>query len=223
MLAGHVAVALAAKRTAPEVSLGALTLAALLPDLLGAIFLLSGLEHIEIHQGVGAANYLTLTSIGFSHSLVMDALWASLFAAAYFTARRRPRGAWIVFAAVLSHWVLDWLSHRPDMPLVPGGRGFGAGLWTSVGATLLVEGGMWLAAIALYVTSTRAKQRIGVYAFWIGALLLTTAWYNNIAGSPPPHPRAAPVASLVFFSLVIVWAYWLDAKRLASAQPVSAS
>jgi hypothetical protein len=60
----------------------------------------------------------------------MDGLWAALLAAAYFLKRRNPRGAWVIFGPVLSHWLLDWISHRPDMPLVPGlHRYFGLGLW----------------------------------------------------------------------------------------------
>src|SRR5215831_5308230 len=201
MLTGHVAVALAAKRAEPRFSLGTWTLATLLADLLGGVFVLAGVERVEFRPGKGAANYLDFANIGFSHSLIMDVLWASLFAAAYFAIRGNRRGAWLLFAAVLSHWFLDWLSHRPDMPLIPGGRRFGLGLWTSVGATLIVEGGVWLAAIALYVERAHARKRIGVYAFWTGVVVLTLAWYNNIAG-PPPDPHAAPIASLIFFLLV---------------------
>lgn len=144
MLAGHVAVGLAAKRVTPRVSVGTLVLAAVLPDLLWAIFLLAGIEHVEIGAGRGAVNYLRAGDIALSHSLLADAIWGTLLAAAYFFARHYARGAWMLFAVVMSHWVLDFASHRPDMALAPGvHRYFGLGLWNSVTATVIVEACGW--------------------------------------------------------------------------------
>src|SRR5437588_5182684 len=70
------------------------------------------------------------------------------------------RAGWLLSAAVLSHWLLDgrypgMVSHRPDMPLAPGigltfGL-FGLGLWNSIPATLIIEGGFWFLAVTLYV------------------------------------------------------------------------
>ncbi|MGA2575851.1 MAG: metal-dependent hydrolase [Bryobacteraceae bacterium] len=214
MLVGHIAVGLAAKRITPRVSLGTTVLAALLPDLLWCIFLLAGIERVELKPGRGAVNYFGASDIAFSHSLLMDAAWGALFATAYFFARHYARGAWMLFAAVMSHWLLDFVAHNADMALAPGvHRWFGLGLWNSVAATVVVEGGMWLFAIVLYVRATRAKSRRGVYAFWIGIVILTLAWHSNIAGPPPPSVRAMAVTSLIFFSLVVAWAYWMNRLR----------
>jgi len=160
MLVGHIAVGLAAKRVTPRVSLGTLVLAALLPDLLWCIFLLAGIEHVEIKPGRGAVNYLAASDMALSHSLLMNAAWAALLVAAYFFARHYARGAWMLFAAAMSHWLLDFVAHRPDMALAPGvHRYFGLALWNSVAATVIVEGGMWVAAVIVYVRATRAKGR----------------------------------------------------------------
>jgi hypothetical protein len=146
----------------------------------------------------------------------MDAAWGALLATAYYLARHYARGAWLLFAAVMSHWLLDFIAHRPDMALVPGvHRYFGLGLWSSVAATVIVEGGMWLIAIVVYVRCTRPRNRTGVYAFWIVVAFLTVAWYGNIAGPPPASPRAMAVNSLIFFSCVIAWAYWMNRLRPA--------
>ncbi|HYY58073.1 MAG TPA: metal-dependent hydrolase [Pyrinomonadaceae bacterium] len=218
MLVGHFAVGFVAKRLEPKLSLGTLVLAAMLADFLWCIFMLAGLEHLRIKPGKGAANYGDAYDIALSHSLLMDAIWAALFAAAYFLRRRYPRGAWIVFAAVMSHWLLDFIAHRPDMPLAPGVREyFGLGLWTSIPATVIVEGGFWLLAIILYARATRPGNRAGVYVFWGVIALLTLAWYNNIAGPPPPDVRTVGISSLVFFSLVVAWAYWMNRLRPARA------
>ena len=204
MFVGHFAVAFVGKRIEPRVSLGTLVLAAILADFLWLIFLIAGLEHVEIKPGLGAANYFVARNIALSHSLLLDAIWAALFAAAYFLRRRYPRGALILFVVVLSHWLLDVVAHKPDMPLAPGGQSyFGLGLWTSIPATLIVEGGCWLLAIILYARATRPKNRAGSYAFWSVLVLLTLAWYNNIAGPPPRDPHTAPFVSLIFFSLIV--------------------
>jgi membrane-bound metal-dependent hydrolase YbcI (DUF457 family) len=219
MFVGHFAVGLAAKRAAPAVSLGTLVLAAMLADLLWCLFLIAGIEHVQFTPAMGAANYFHATDIAMSHSLLMDGVWAALLAAAYFARRRYPRGAWVLFGAVLSHWLLDWIAHRPDMPLAPGTRTyFGLGLWASVPATLLIEGGFWLLAVIFYARTNRPKGRAGIYFYWTVVALLTLAWYGNIAGPPPRDPHT-PYVSLIFFSLAVAWAYWMN--RLCPSAAIS--
>src|ERR1700729_2494721 len=104
MLAGHVAVGLVAKRIEPRISLGTGILAALFADLAWCVFLIAGIERVRIRPGLGAAHYFDAVDIAWSHSLLMDAVWAALFATAYFARRRYARGAAVLFAAVLSHW-----------------------------------------------------------------------------------------------------------------------
>ncbi len=215
MLVGHYAVGLAAKRLSPQTSLGTFVLAAMFADLAWCVFMIAGIEHVRFKPGLGAANYLDATNIAMSHSLLMDAMWAALLAAAYFLRKREAGAAWIVFLAVLSHWLLDFVSHRPDMPMAPGARRlFGLGLWTSVPATLIVEGGLWLLAVMLYAHTARPKGRAWGWAFWSGVVVLTLMWCSNIAGPPPRKPAVAPVASLIVFSLSVAWAYWVNALTL---------
>ena len=217
MLVGHVAVGFLGKRVAPSLSLGTAVAAGLAADLLWAVFLIAGVEHFQIlRRGPTLTSSEVITRIGYSHSLAMDLLWAILFAGAHFVMRRHWRGTWVVFAAVLSHWLLDFASHRPDMPLVPtGDRIFGLGLWTSIPATLVVEGGLWILAAVAYWRARRSHRRAASCVFWIGFALITLAWYNNIAGPPPTTASsAAGAASLVFFSLVSAWAYGMNRLSL---------
>ncbi len=218
MLVGHVAVGLVGKRIEPKLSLGTLVLAAVLPDLLWGVFLLVGIDHVQFIPGRGAANYLVATDIAWSHGLVTGAVWAALLATAYYWRRRYPRGAVVLVITVLSHWVLDFVSHRPDMPLAPGVPArFGLGLWASVPATLAVEGSLWALALMIYVRATRARNLGAHFLLWIVAAILTLMWYNNIAGPPPPNPKTAPIASLVLFTLIVAWAYGMNRLRPASA------
>ncbi len=218
MLVGHAAAAFALKRVDPRASLGALALAAMCCDVLWAIFMLAGVEHVAFTSGRGAANYLILSDVGYSHSLLMTIVWAAIVAAVCAAIGRRQIAA-LLAVAVFSHWCLDVVSHPPDMPLAPGGTlRLGLGLWTSVPATIVVEGGMWASALAIYARAARARRWTSTLVLWIGAALLTLVWYNNIAGPPPPNPRTAPVGSLILFVLMIAWAEWADRGRSLLAQ-----
>ena len=216
MLVGHIAAAMVGKRVEPKLSFGTLVLAALLADVLWCVFMLAGIEHVQIRSGLGAANYIEVFEVPFSHSLLMDAIWAALFAGIYFWRRRYIRGAVVLFAMVLGHWLLDFVAHKDAMPIAPGLRSHvGLGLWSSVPATIIVEGGLWLLAVIIYLRATRSNGRAGVVVFWIVFLLLTLAWFNNIAGPPPPNPSTMGISSLVFFALIVVWAYWMNRLRAA--------
>src|SRR5262249_3790763 len=128
MLVGHYSVALIAKRLEPRLSLKAAILAAMLADFLWCAFMISGIENVRLKPGLTigsgmamrAIDALEADRIAFSHSLAMDVFWAALVAGVYFLWKRNSYAAWILFAAVLSHWLLDFSSHPPDMPLAPG-------------------------------------------------------------------------------------------------------
>jgi len=214
MFVGHCAVALVAKRAEPTINLGTFVFAAMFADFAWCVFMLLGVEHVQFKSGMGAGNYFYATNIAMSHSLLMDAVWATLLGSVYLLWRHFPRGALILFLVVLSHWLLDVVSHRPDMPIAPGMHAHvGLGLWNSIPATLLVEGGFWSLAIILYVRVTRPKSLTGNFVFWSGVVLLTLVWFSNIAGPPPQNPKAAPFASLIVFSMTVAWAYWVNRVR----------
>src|SRR6186997_681775 len=128
MFIGHFGVAFAAKRPAPRVSLGTLFLAAQFIDLLWPVLLLLGVERVRIAPGITRVTPLDFEHYPISHSLLAVLGWAVLVGGAHFLLRRERRAALIVAALVLSHWVLDLLMHRPDLPLAPGATvlvGFG--------------------------------------------------------------------------------------------------
>ena len=133
MFIGHFAVGFASKRAAPRTSLTVLLTAALFLDVLWPIFLWLGLERVRIAPGDTAFTPLDFESYPFSHSLFMALVWSLLFAGIYFALTRYRTGTWWVGLAVFSHWVLDWFTHRADLPLLPwGGPKVGLGLWNSV-------------------------------------------------------------------------------------------
>src|SRR5215475_12828624 len=211
MIVGHLAVALIAKRIELKISLGTWTLAVMFADLLCFGFLIAGIEHFDVVPGVERNRFVARNIFfAYSHSLLMNAIWAALFAAAYFLRRRYARGAWLLFAAVLSHWPLDFISHNPDMALAPGTSAvYGLGLWNSIPATLIIEGGFWLLVTILYVRAARPKKRAGIYAFWPVIAFITLLWYGNIKRGIDPNPVKAGINGLILCSLLVAWAYWV--------------
>jgi hypothetical protein len=213
MFIGHYAVGLAAKRLEPSLSLPVLLAAPQALDLLWPIFVLSGIEHVEVAPGETAFTPLRFVSYPWSHSLVMSLVWGVLFAAIVWARGRSIRGGGIAFALVVSHWVLDVASHRPDMPLWPvGGPRIGLGLWNSIPATLLVETAMFGAGVLLYARATRARDRTGKWAFagLVAFLLLT--YLGNVLGPPPPSASAVAVSALALW-LIPLWGLWIGNHR----------
>jgi len=213
MFIGHIAVGLAAKRVAPKASLGTLLMAAQFTDLLWPVFLLLGVERVAIEPGNTAVCPLVFVSYPISHSLLADVGWAALFAGLYRILKHDSKGAFWTGLVVLSHWVLDVISHRPDMPLYPGsGVRVGLGLWYSLPATLVVEIAMFAAGLILYLKTTRARDKAGVYAFWSLMAVLFIAYLMNLLGPPPPSVRALAVGALLAW-VFVPWAYWADRHR----------
>jgi len=210
---GHFGIALIAKRAEPALSLGTVALAAMLADFVCFILLIAGIEHFSNVPGA-RLNLMFGDHIVWSHSLLMDATWGAIFAAIFFAIRRAAKGAWILFACVVSHWILDVISHRPDMALAPGTEArLGFELWNSFPATLAVEGGFWLLAIIVYVRSTKAKSVPGAIAFWVGASLLTLISLVNLRAGIDQSPVRAGIGGLIVFSIFVAWAYWMNRAR----------
>jgi membrane-bound metal-dependent hydrolase YbcI (DUF457 family) len=213
MFIGHFAVGFAAKKFAPRTSMGALLAAPLLLDLLWPVFVLLGWEQVRIDLGNTRYTPLDLYHYPWSHSLLMSVVWATGFALIYYGITRYGTGAGVLWIGVVSHWVLDWVSHRPDMPLYPGGPKYGLGLWNSIAGTMIVELAMLGAGVWLYVRTTRARDRIGRYAFAAYVGLLLVLYIGDRFSGPPPSVGAIAWTGIVASVVLIPWAWWFDRHR----------
>jgi len=193
MFIGHYALALAAKRAAPRTSLGTLFLAVQLADMLWPAFLLLGWEQAHLVPGPNPFLILWLDSIPISHSLLTLIAWGVLFAAVYRMRTGYAKGAIVVALGVVSHWVLDVVTHRPDMPLYPGGPKLGLGLWNSVPGTVIIEVGMFAAGTWIYLRTTRARDAVGRYGLGALLTLLGLSYGGSLLGGAPPSMRAIEI------------------------------
>lgn len=217
MFVGHFAVALAAKRADPKLQLGVLFAAVQLLDILWPVLVVAGVEHARIVPGITASNPLDLYDMPYSHSLAASLLWSVLFALPWWLWRER-RAALIVAACVFSHFILDWISHRPDLQLAPGlASRYGLGLWNSFWGAIVVEGGLFVLGIGLYVMGTRATNRWGSIGFWALMLLLLGGWLSGPFGPPPPNIAAVTVPALFVIPLLLLWAWAVDRGRVSRA------
>lgn len=218
MFLGHFAVGFAAKRAAPAVSLGTLFLSCQLADLIWPNLVLLGVERVAIVPGITVVTPLDFEFYPYSHSLVASVVWAALAAVIYRVVRGRQTRATallVIAGVVLSHWVLDVVSHRLDMPLTPGGTTkLGLELWRSRPATILVEAVMLAAGVLLYVRTTRARDRVGVFALWGLVVFLVAINLANMFGPPPPSTTAVAWSAQAVW-LLVAWGYWIDRHRSA--------
>ena len=213
MFIGHYAVALAAKKPAPNVSLGSLFLASQLIHLIWPLFLILGIEHVRIAPGNTVVTPLEFYDYPITHSLVGVLSWSVFLGLFYFYIRREIVGSSVIALCVFSHWILDFITHRPDLPLNPGSdKFFGLGLWNSLSGTLVVEAGLYIIGIAIYLNITKAKDKTGNYGFWSMIILLLLIYAGNIFGSAPPSETVIGYAGLAGW-IFIPWAYWIDRHR----------
>jgi len=213
MFLGHFGLGFGAKRLAPAVSLGTLFLGAQFVDLLWPTLLLLGWETVSVDPGNTVVTPLSFSHYPISHSLLMAVVWGLVLGAVYYALRKDRRGAVVVGGLVASHWVLDLLVHRPDLPVTMANEPLlGLGLWNNLGATLAVEALVFGLGVWMYVRSTAARDRTGTIALWslIGFFVLIYA--ANLLGDPPPNSEAIAWVGQAQW-LLVAWGYWVDRHR----------
>ena len=212
---GHFGLGFGAKRAAPAVSLGALFFACQLADLLWPTLVILGVEQVAIEPGATAVTPLNFISYPYSHSLLMLGVWGVLVGAAYAVATRsRVSAAATLALLVLSHWLLDFITHRPDLPLTPTGSArFGLDLWSSISGTLIVEFVIFGIGVWLYARATVARDRTGSIAFWTLVAFLAMVMLANVFGPPPPSAKAVAWSAQAIW-LLVAWGYWVDHHRM---------
>ena len=214
MFIGHFAVAFAVKPLAPRTSLGTLFISAQFLDLLWPILLLLGLERVKVEPGITVVTPFDFEHYPISHSLLTTIIWAGLFGAGYYLVVRYDKGAMCVGLGVASHWVLDLVTHRPDLPIYPGGEQLvGLGLWNSLPGTLIVESALFAGAVLLYVRRSRPNDKAGQYALWSLVGFLILIYMGNMFGpTPPDNPRLIAISGVAMW-LFVAWAFWVDRHR----------
>ena len=120
----------------------------------------------------------------------MAVVWALLFSGVYVLIRRYPRGAIVALGLVVSHWVLDLVTHRPDLPLMPFARSRRGPGTVELAAGNGGRGGADVrAGLVLYRINTEPVDKIGTDAFVAFAFALLAIYAASLFGPPPPDER----------------------------------
>jgi len=213
MFIGHFALGFALKRAAPRANLGWLIASVSFLDLVWPIFVLTDIERVEVDQGNTVFTPLDFVFYPYSHSLAAALIWSGLFAAVYLVFSKYKTGSVVMAVGVLSHWILDAIVHRPDLPLYPGSETkMGFGVWDSFPATLVIEIAMFGLGVWLYSASTKAADRIGKYAYFAFVIFLILVYFANAFAPPPPNATAVAIVATLAW-LFPFWAAWFDKHR----------
>jgi hypothetical protein len=140
-------------------------------------------------------------------------MWSALFSGIYFISKKNAKGALLLGGLVMSHWILDWITHHADLPLIPGSElKVGLGLWNSFIISVLFESLIFVGGIFLYLRTTKAQNRKGRFGFWALFIFFTFIFIMNLTGPPPPSEEPVAYVGLAQW-IFVIWAYWIDRNR----------
>ena len=147
-------------------------------DILWSILNIFGLEGAGVN-----ADGAPIFNIDWSHSLISTLVIAALCGLMFriFKPETGKRGFWVISCLVFSHWALDLIVHRPDLPLYPGGEHMlGFGLWNFPIIAFILEAGLLLAGLLFWQKVTQAKNKAYDYGIWALFLVMVAVHYYAI-------------------------------------------
>jgi hypothetical protein len=215
MFVGHYGVAFGVKTPRNKIPLWVLFVAVQLLDFLWAPFVLLGIEKVRFVPGITATNALDLYYMPYTHSLIGALLWSAITLVIYKIGWRNiasTSAALLVGFAVFSHWLLDLIVHRPDLPMYDDTLKVGFGLWNYRGIEFVLEIGILLFGELLYLKRNGATARkIGIIIFVAALVLIQTS--NTFLRRPPSSDGAFAITALVFYTVFAVIAFLLEKRR----------
>jgi hypothetical protein len=219
MFTGHYGPSFALAAAEKRLPVWLLFLAVQFVDILWAVFVLLGIEKVRIVPGITASSPLDLYYMPYTHSLVGALGWSLLaFVVCQLIPQLRGmRTGLILAAAVFSHWILDLVVHRPDLPLYDSVYKMGFGLWNYRIPAFIVEMVVLLGFFAWYLNVVRHKQRVLVFVGALAAL----QFVGTFILPPPSSDRAEAMTALFFYSLLAAIAAWVERGQLADVIPAA--
>lgn len=213
MFIGHFALGFAGKKINKGPSLGIMLMAVQWLDLVWPVLVLLGMEKVNIEPGNTEMTPLNFVYYPWSHSMLMAVGWGVLFAVIYYAVTKNRNASLLLLLLVFSHWILDWISHRPDMPLTPfTDIKVGLGLWNNKWATIVIETLMFVVGIFLYMKATKANNRTGIWALW-GLVFFLLVLYFMSAFGPVPEKVSQIAWTDMAQWLIMIWGFWIDKNR----------
>lgn len=211
MFIGHFAPALIARAVTDEAPrLGTLFIAAQLVDWSFFAFVILGIEHVRLVPGLTAMNPLDFYHYPYTHSLLGTAVWAVGFALIVGVVYRNAVAATWAGIVVLSHWLLDFLVHRPDLTIAGSGTRYGLGLWDRPLIEIGLESALILLAFWWYMRRTKGPIVPPLAMLGVMALFQAINWFG-----PPPTNVGIPFAltAMLAYAIMTALALWVSSTR----------
>jgi hypothetical protein len=217
MFVGHYApvFAIAAVRREPGLATGFIAVQLIDLGFMSLSYL--GIEKWRANPAIEGFTPVDLYYMPYTHSLAGASIWAVLFAlavAAVTPAGRQFVNGLIAGSLVLSHWMLDLIVHRQDLPLLHDNeQKLGYGLWDQPLLAAPLELGLLLAGFALFLAATKPRGAMGKVVPWIVLALLMALQGVNWFTPPAPDAATFSALGLTAYLLLAAAAYWLDRVR----------
>jgi hypothetical protein len=195
-----------------HVPLWVLFIAVQLLDVIWAPFILLGIEKVRIVPGITASNPLDLYYMPYTHSLIAALVWSAAGYGLYrFWRRPTGRSATLIGLAVFSHWILDFVVHRPDLPLYDDTAKVGLGLWNRPALAFGLEAALLFGGMSLFL---RGRARPKAVMVMFGLFMLATQAVVFF-GPPPPSDAAAALTALLAYILFAIFVARWEARHTA--------
>jgi hypothetical protein len=215
MFVGHYGPSFAIRSVRPAIPLWLLFIAVQLVDVLWAVLVLLGVEKVRIVPGITASNPLDLYYMPYTHSLVAAIFWsvaAAVVVRLLLRAATRATAIWLG-VAVFSHWILDFLVHRPDLPVYGDTMKIGLGLWNYPAVALSLEAVLLFGGMILYFRATKPVNAVGRFGLPVFGVAMLAIQSYVFFGPPPVSPAAAATTALASYVVFAVIAEWLARQR----------
>jgi hypothetical protein len=211
MFIGHFAPAFIAAAVRPDrPRLGAMFVAAQLVDWGFFTLALIGAEAMRIDPSASVMVPFDLYHMPYTHSLLGTAIWAAAFLCVVAIYQRSLKIGALAGLVVLSHWLLDFLVHVPDLTLDGTPPKLGLGLWDLPWMAIPLELGLIFGALAFYLRRTRGPAGPPLVLAGVMLLFQLVNWFA-------PHPEAAGpflyLQALVAFGIMTALAAWVGENR----------
>ena len=224
MFVGHIGIGLAVARAERRANVGVFIAAALLLDLVLWLFILLGWESVSIPADFAATHQPEFV-FPYSHGLAASLAWSAIAAAAACVGYARLQAArWrvaaLIAAAVFSHWLLDALVHRPEMPLAGAASAkVGLGLWNGMPVALAVEAAIAVVGLLLFIPGSRLSRRKALALASLSVVTVAFTVAGMTIAPAPPSALAMAGTSLVTLVAVCGLAFWLGRVPAVTSVP----
>ena len=217
MFAGHYSVGFAIKSDDNKIPLWVLFVAVQFVDILWGTFVLLGIEKLRIVPGITASNALDLYYMPYTHSLIGALCWSALAFGLYriLSGTGAPRkGAFFVALAVFSHWILDFIVHRPDLPLYDDTLKAGLGLWNFKYLAFALEAVILIGGMLLYLKRNTGISQARKYAIFIfGVIMILIQAMGTFIGRPLGSEHIVAATNLTLYTVFAGVAFFVERKR----------